>query len=192
LSLRVLVIPEDPTNDQHVLKPICERLFQELGRPARIDVLHDPHLRGVTEALDAEVVRSIVDENPMIQLFLLLVDRDGRPDRPAGNTDRAATREREHAGKLLACLAIEEVEVWLLALHEDIDANWQDVRSEPDPKERFFDPFVTKKGWTGEVGGGRKKAMRVLAARWRRLLDRCSELADLEARLRSWLETREG
>lgn len=191
MSLRVLVIPEDPTNDQYVLKPICEALFADLGRRARIEVLHDPHLGGVAEALDATIVKRIVDDNAMIDLFLLLVDRDGRPATPLGNTDRAATREREHPGRLFACLAVEEVEVWLLALHrERLKVGWSEVRAEPDPKERFFDPLAAESGWEAEVGGGRKKAMRQLGANWQGLLQVCDELRELRSRVEAWLATR--
>ncbi len=189
MSLRVLVIPEDPTNDQHVLKPICEKLFEELGRRARIEILKDPHLRGVTEALDPAQVRAIVDENEMIDLFLLLVDRDGRGPSPRlGNTNQARAREQDHPGRLIACLAVEEVEVWLLALHRDtLEARWPEVRSHEDSKEAYFDPLMARRGWTGEVGGGRKRAMRELGARWRGLLEVCDELRELRDRLGAWL-----
>ena len=42
--MRVLIIPEDPTLDRHVLQPIIEGVFDDLKRPARVDVLNDPHL----------------------------------------------------------------------------------------------------------------------------------------------------
>jgi hypothetical protein len=42
--VKVLIIPEDPTLDRHVLKPIVERIFQEIGKRARVDMLEDPHL----------------------------------------------------------------------------------------------------------------------------------------------------
>jgi hypothetical protein len=44
LSCRVLVIPEDPTHDQYILKPVVEAMFRSLGKPnARVEVLKDPH-----------------------------------------------------------------------------------------------------------------------------------------------------
>lgn len=191
MSLRVLVIPEDPTHDQHVLRPICERLFADLGRRARVDVLRDPHLRGVAQALDPEVVGQIVADNDMVDLFLLLVDRDGTAQAPTGNTDRARAREQDHPGRLLACLAIEEVEVWLLALHRDrLGAPWREVRQEPHPKEVYFDRLAEREGWQAEVGGGRKKAVRELGAGWQGLLTVCEELRDLRDRLAAWLASR--
>lgn len=67
--MKVLIIPEDPTHDRFVLKPVVERLFEDLGRAARVEVLAEPHLRGVDQALDRETVQGIVADNPMIDLY---------------------------------------------------------------------------------------------------------------------------
>jgi hypothetical protein len=183
--VKVLVIPEDPTLDQHILKPIAEALFRDLGRKARVDVLQDPHLSGVDEALSSEVLKAIVAENPMVDVFLVLVDRDCNRMK---NEERAAHREAEHPGRLVACLAVEEVEVWMLALHRDeLGGRWPEVRSDCDPKERYADPFLREKGWLTEVGRGRKRAMRELPTRWASLLSVCPELAALRERLRTLL-----
>ncbi|MEX1361880.1 MAG: hypothetical protein AB1Z98_02070, partial [Nannocystaceae bacterium] len=112
--MKVLVIPEDPTLDQYVLKPIIERMLADHGLKARVDALRDPHLRGVAQALDSTIVAEIIRDNPMQDLFVLMVDRDC--DR-LGNSTKAAARVAEHEGRLLACLAHQEVEVWMLALH---------------------------------------------------------------------------
>jgi hypothetical protein len=108
--VKVLVIPEDPMLDQYILKPVVERLFADLGLATLIEVLWNPRLRSVNQALDASVVRHIVDTYSMIDLFLLIVDRDADEHR----TNRVRMRETEHPGRLLACLAVEEVEVWML------------------------------------------------------------------------------
>jgi hypothetical protein len=182
--VKVLIIPEDPTYDAYILGPVIERMFSELGRAARIEVLRDPHLRGVDQALDRETVDSIVRENPMVDLFLLVVDRDC--DR-RGNSARAGGRESEHPDALLACLAIEEVEVWMLALHPaGSDASWQAIRDECDPKERFAAPFLSQLGRSGP-GGGRKRAMRELGRNWSRLKQLCPEIAELQTRVEAWL-----
>ncbi len=183
--MKVLIIPEDPALDSHVLKPVVERIFAELGRVARVDVLTDPHLRGVAQALDADTVRQIVEDNRMVDLFLLMVDRDCDRD---GNVAKAAGRVSAHAGKLLACLAEQEVEVWPLALHrDDVGAPWREVHAHCDPKEAYWDPFVAKKRWLGEVGKGRKRAMRELGAGWSGLLKLCPEIARLQDDIGAWL-----
>lgn len=181
--MKVLIIPEDPTHDQYILKPIVERLFAQLGRSARIQVLWNPRLRSVEQALDPKNLEEIVDDHPMIDLFLVMVDRDGDQERrPA----QARNRETTFEGRLLVCLAIEEVEVWMLALHRDaIAERWREIRSEPHPKERFADPFLEAHAPRPAPGGGRKWAMRELAGQWQGLLRLCEELAELERRIAS-------
>jgi hypothetical protein len=178
--VKVLVIPEDPMLDQYILKPVVERLFSDLGLAARIEVLWNPRLRSVSQALDASVVRYIVDTYSMIDLFLLIVDRDADEHR----AKRAGMREAEHPGRLFACLAVEEVEVWMLALHRDrLPSPWAEIRGERDPKERFAHPFLAAHAPKLDAGQGRKWAMRDPGARWKGLLDVCPEIAELKARI---------
>ncbi|WP_224240633.1 hypothetical protein [Hyalangium gracile] len=182
--MKVLIIPEDPTLDAHILQPIVERLFEDIGRKARIEVLQDPHLNGIDQALNPDMVRRIVDENPMVDLFLLMVDRDCNRFQ---NEAKVTAREQEHSGRLLACVAIEEVEVWMLALHrESLGERWNAIRSDCDPKERYAEPFLREQGWLSQVGKGRKRAMRGLSAQWKSLLTVCPELTTLRERLQGW------
>jgi len=183
--MKVLAIPEDPTLDQYILKPIVERLFRELRRPARVDVLQDPSLRGVAQALDRDMIAGIVADNPMIDLFLLVVDRDCDAKREPA----ARAREVEHPGRLLACVAIEEIEVWLLAIHkDDLGLRWPDVRADCHPKERYAEPFLAAHDGPGR---GRKAAMGPLAGRrWRSLTQLCPELGVLQHRLEQWFASR--
>lgn len=106
--MRVLIIPEDPTLDQYVLKPIVERIFGDLGKKARVDVLRDPHITGASQALDKDFIAEIVVDNPMIDLFLLMVDRDC--DRMTHQA-KVDARQGEHPQKLIGALAWQEVEV---------------------------------------------------------------------------------
>lgn len=130
----------------------------------------------------------IIAEDPTLDLFLLVVDRDC--DR-MGNSTKAQARQREHAAKLLATLAWQEVEAWALAPHRnDLGAGWSAVRAECDPKERYFDPFIGAMGWLETVGKGRKRAMRNLGAAWTGVLSVCPEMAELKQAVRIWLEAR--
>lgn len=184
MTLRVLVIPEDPTLDQYILRPIVERMFRDLGRSARVEVLQKPRIRGVTQAMDAGKLVEIVRERRMFDLFLLMVDRDCADDRAAA----LAALEARHPDKLFGCLAVQEVEVWMLALHRDlIDARWSLVREDCHPKEGFATPFLVSRGWNTSLGRGRARAMDVLAERWNGLLTACPELATLRERLREHL-----
>lgn len=186
--MRVLIIPEDATLDQYVLKPVITRIFADLERPAtRVDVLTDREITGVAHVLRPEVIAGVIADNRMIDLFLLIVDRDCKDH----NVAQATARAQEHDGRLIATLAWQEVEVWPLALHRaELGAPWAAVRDECHPKETFFDPFIKAKGWGGEVGKGRKKAMRPLGQEWRGLLQVCPEIAELKLAIQRWLTAR--
>lgn len=183
MSLRVLVIPEDPTLDQYILKPVVARLFDDLERRARVEVLQNPRLRGVEQALAHDTLADIVATYPMVDLFLLIVDRDG----DVGRHDRVAHIEARFA-HLFACVAIEEIEVWMLALHRQrLGVDWQVVHSEPHVKERFARPFLADHAPALGPGAGRKWAMRDLGAGWPALVQICSEIRHLRDRVREWL-----
>jgi hypothetical protein len=187
-----MIIPEDPTLDRYVLRPIVQHIFEDLGRKVHVDVLQDSRLRGIDKVLDPVAVEDAIrDREGMFQLFLLLVDRDCNDGRQQGrnNVETARKREVESEGKLLACLAVEEVEVWMLALHrEELEEGWADVRRHCHPKERYAEPFLKKKGWLVTPGKGRMKAMEGLGTKWKGLLQVCPELADLKRHIAVWLE----
>ena len=181
--MKVLVIPEDPRLDQYILKPVVERIFADFRKSPRVTVLSNPRLRGVAEALDSATLADIVATYPMNDLFLVLVDRDGDSARSAV----ASARENEHSGRLFVCLAIEEIEVWMLAIHSEA-FSWRDVRAEIHPKERFAEPFLKERAPKLDPGEGRTWAMRELGSQWRGVLDRCPELKDLKRRIETWLD----
>jgi hypothetical protein len=160
--VKVLVVPEDPVKDRYILKPVVEQIFDDIGRPrTRVDVLENPRLQGV------------------------VVDRDGDDAR----SRVAAEREQDHQDRLFVCLAVEEVEVWMLALHHDaIKASWREVRAEHHPKETFAEPFLLDHAPKGNPGRGCAWAMHALDRKaWRALLDRCPELDELKQKIASVL-----
>lgn len=179
--MKILVIPEDPVRDQHILKPITERLFADLGKGSpRIDILTNPRLRGVAQALDGAVLSDVVATYPMADLILVLVDRDGNTER----SSLARAREGEHPGRLFVCLAVEEIEVWMLAIFPSRFPSWSEVRGERSLKERFATPFLQQ--FTAEKrsrSDARLLAMRELGPQWKGVLERCPELKELRERL---------
>jgi hypothetical protein len=190
MSVRVLVIPEDPTLDQFVLKPIVERIFKELKCPAKIDLLRDPHLEGVAQALDKSMIEEVLERYPMIDLFLLVVDRDCDANRQQAVDARV--RDAASLGRdLLGCLAIEEVEVWALAVHRrELGGKWSDVRKHCNPKEAYFDPFVKQRGWHAATGRGRVDVMRGLRGNWKSLKAVCGEIGEFQDAIAAWLKSR--
>lgn len=110
--------------------------------------------------------------------------------RREGNRAKATAREGEHGGKMLACVAVQELEVWLLALYKDrVEVGFSEVRSECDPKERWAEPLLAELG-TDSPGRGRKAAMAALSGSYRGLRDTCLELRELEDRVRAWWQAR--
>lgn len=155
--------------------PVVERLLRDLGKTPRM--FPGERLRGTGEALDRDVIDRIIEDSPMIDVFVLVVDRDCNREK---TEQKVAARVKEHRGKLVACLAKEEVEVWMLALHRGaLGVSWSEVRDHCDPKEAFAKPFLHRSGWTTDVGGGRKRAMRDVGASFRGLLRVCPEIAAL-------------
>ena len=48
--MNVLIIPEDFTYDQHILKPLVQAMFRALGKArARVAVCFEPQLGGVEQ-----------------------------------------------------------------------------------------------------------------------------------------------
>lgn len=193
----MLVIPEDFRKDQYVLEPLVRALMAEAGRPrAKVEVCKDPLLGGLSAALDPARLAEVIERYPMVDLFLLVVDRDGEP----GRRDALDRVERESAARLAArqgfigeC-AWQELEVWLLAGHELPAAwTWAEVRAEPHAKERFFEPFARQCGVVEHPGEGRKTLAREAASRYARVRQLCPEdVQRLEERVRAFVETPRG
>jgi hypothetical protein len=94
--VRALILLEDPTLDQYVVRPVVERIFSDLGVTGSVEVLRDPHLAGAKQALDKDIVAAVVADNRMVDLFVLVVDRDC--DRQM-HANKAAARCAEHPGQ---------------------------------------------------------------------------------------------
>lgn len=179
MSYRVLVIPEDPTYNGYILKPLVERMFEELGKPrAKVTVLTNPKLNGYDHA-----VRALREDLPIryahFDLWLFLPDADRATDPRSLEADLAS-----QGIPLVCCAAQPEVEVWLLAGHRHhLGVEWASVRVHPRLKEDVFEPFLSKSGNARAPGGGREMLMRQTLANYAGLVEVCPELKDLEARL---------
>jgi hypothetical protein len=177
LSCRVLIIPEDPTNDQHILRPLVARLLRECGKGnAKVVMLRNPAVSGFEDACGK--LPEIRKAFGHFDLLVFLPDADGK-DR----SQRFAQFEAEPGPKLICCAAVEEVEAWLLAGHTDkLTQPWPAVRADISVKENFFVPFLREYG-NRRPGGGRFELMQQTLANLRGLLERCPELARLEERI---------
>lgn len=193
MSLKVLVIPENGTKDQYVLKPIVKELLSQCGKPkAKVDVSTHQRLNGIDSALNKAVLGEIFEQHAgMVSLFLLCVDRDGETTRRArldaleewAKTQLGANRQ------FFATDAWQELEVWILAGH-DLPAEWAwtDVRAEIHPKEKYFLPLAESHGVADQPGEGRRHLAEIAAGRYDRIRQLCPEdVIHLEDRVRDWL-----
>jgi hypothetical protein len=104
--------------------------------------------------------------------------------------EQAATVVRT-GRKFLAENAWQEIEVWVLAGHDDLPSTWewQQVRQERDSKEMYFLPYAEQRGLVEEWDQGRKTLAVQAARRYRRIRQLCPEdVANLEGRIQEWME----
>ena len=144
MSFNVLVIPEDPVLNGHILKPLARAVMADAGRPAaKVDVLSNPRVRGYDHA-----VRVVRDELPgrygFKDLWLFFPDGDKA-------TDNAMQALEEHAAKqgitLLCCPAQPEVEIYACAAFRDeVPGSWEEARRHVRMKEEIFAPLLAKHG----------------------------------------------
>jgi hypothetical protein len=193
--MNVLVIPEDFRKDQFILRPIIAGMFAKIGKPAIVEVLMDPLIGGINQALKTEVLEEVVRDNRWkVDLFWLCVDRDAEAGRRL-TLDSLEERFRGtlKTGKLFAAEnAWEELEVWLLAGHDLLEGwNWQDIRLHRDPKEAYFLPLAKARKLQDSPGGGRKIIGAEAARKYRRIASRCREdIQVLEKRVEKWVNER--
>ena len=191
--MNILIIPEDFTKDQQVLKPIIEAMLTHLGKPAKVTVCQNPRLQGISQALNWQRIQDIIHQYSWkVQLFLLCVDRDGVEGRRTQLTrlEKQANAILPAGRCFLAENAWQEVEVWVLAGHDlPPEWEWQQVRQERDPKEVYFLPFAERRGVAQEYDEGRGTLAKEAASRYRRIRQLCPEdIATLENKLHTWLE----
>jgi len=182
LSFNVLVIPEDFRNDQYILKPLVQAMLAQLGKPrAKVSVLTDPLLGGVDVALNLAQLESIVDRyRNSVNLFLLVIDRDGNAGRRQ-RLDAIEAHFRSQAAAddfiFFAENAWQELEVLALAGMTDLPERWlwREVRAHRDPKEAYFRPYAATRQLTTEPGEGRKTIGAEAARRYDRVRNLCQE-----------------
>lgn len=190
MSLNVLIIAEDFRYDHHVVKPLVSELFAEVGKPnANVQMCTDPVVRGANQVLNPSIIEDVVVTNPQVDLYVLVVDRDGDDRDKAGKLQAREDDARQilrDTQDLLGSQAHQEVEVWLLAAQHDLPTawNWSDVRSEPHAKEVYFQPYANQKGFDGgDNAMGREVLGRAVSGNYTRVRQLCAEVQNLEGRV---------
>lgn len=186
MSFRVLVIPEDPTHNGYILKPLAEMVLAEAGRPAaRVTVLTNPRVRGYDQAV--RVIRGgLSSRYRFMDLWLFFPDAD----RASGEVMRSLEQELESEGvTLLCCPARPEVEIYAcVAYREELRGSWTEARSNPRFKEAIFEPLLREHGDPRRPGGGRGAMTKKSTTQRRRFFQLCPEIAELRNRIAELLD----
>jgi hypothetical protein len=191
MSWNVLVVPEDPTNNGYLLRPLCKRLLREAGRPnANIVVLPEPRVQGYSHA--KKLLEDRIPRNWWhFELILFICDADGSAESRKDEFKRLEQLAllRPRPVRLICCAAQQELETWLLSGHpeklKDLSGRWQEIRAEVSVKERFFQPFLEKYGDPATPSQGRERLMQEALANYDGMKRRCPELQELEDRIRA-------
>jgi hypothetical protein len=88
MSLNVLVVPENPTYNGAILKPLCEKLFVECGRAqAKIEVLANPRTNGYEHAksLFPATILDLYSHKHLVLSCPIPMARTGPPNSPRWN-----------------------------------------------------------------------------------------------------------
>lgn len=180
MSFNVLVITEDHTKDQYIVKPLVEKILQDLGKTrAKVRVCVDPRFQGFSDCTDVEKLRTkVIEAYPMVHLFLLLVDRDCEVNRhlKLASIESAIASSLREEQLFITCQALQEVEVWTLAGQTlPPEWRWAQIRSERDPKESYYIPLAKQKGFYDYPANGRKEMMLESLKNWNRVKQLCPE-----------------
>ena len=87
----------------------------------------------------------VLEQYGIIDLFSLLIDRDGKIGRRDAlkRMENSLQPELEAGRCFIAVCAYQEVEVWAIAgTNYPKTWRWNDARSHPNPKEEYFEPLV--------------------------------------------------
>ena len=191
MSFDVLVIPEDPTLNGHILKPLAERLVADAGKPnAKVKVLDNPRLRGYDHA-----VRAIREQLPQrygfFDLWLFFPDADRAGAEVMDNLEADAALDAQGI-TLFCCPAQPEVEIYACAaFRNQLRTTWDDARDHPRLKEQVFEPLLSRLGFERRAPGGGRKSMVVRSLQNLPLLYQlCPETRRLRDRIAAHIQAR--
>ena len=188
MSFNVLVIPEDPEQNGHILKPLVRAIMRDSGRPAaKVQLLTKPRTRGYDHAV--KVIRGELPEAyGFMDLWLFFPDADRAK---ADAMRRLETDLEEQEVSLFCCPAKPEVEIYACAaFRDDLGRTWEDARAHPRLKEDVFQPLLAKHGGPRRPGGGRGLMIEESLRNLPRLLRICPELQELRDRIAGHLRDR--
>ncbi len=181
MSFKVLVVPEDHTNNGAILEPLVSALLADAGKPrAQVKVLSKPRVQGYDAAKKA-LRNELLDSWKWMNLWIFMPDADRAGD------DAMAALETELADKgvtLLCCPAVPEVEIYAAAAYSaEIDVGWAAARAHSRFKEEIFEPLRQRHGDDRRPFGGRDLMIGESLRNLPRLYQLCPELKQLRDRI---------
>ena len=180
MSYNVLVIPEDFTKDEHILLPLVRKVLADAGKPkAIVQVCRDPNFQGIDGAMDETRIREeVIARYRMVNLFLLMVDRDAKPGRDAAVATLQTSVQNALAANqsFLGLTARQEVEIFPIAGHDLSPGwSWPVIRADGDVKNTYFIQLAEREKVTQFPHQGRKKLMGAAMINWKRIKSRFHE-----------------
>ncbi len=187
VSFNVLVIPEDPTWNGYILKPLAKALLDDAGKPnAKVKLLENPHVGGYEQALSA-IRGELPDLYRFFDLWLFFPDADRAS---ADAMDNLETELRARDISLLCCAAQPEIEIYAcVAFCDNLRGTWEEARTHPRMKEEFFEPLLQTHGDRRQAGGGREEMITSSLRSLQRLFQLCPETQRLRDRIAAHLRT---
>lgn len=181
MSFNVLVIPEDPTWNGYILKPLTAAVLADAGKPnAKIKLLENPRVQGYDHAVNA-IRNELPDRYGFFDLWLFL------PDADRASADAMENLEAELDSKrmpLLCCPAEPEVEIYACAaFRDDLPGTWQDARTSTRMKEEVFEPLLEQRGDPRRPGRGRDLMIEASLQNLQLLFQLCPEIERLRDRI---------
>lgn len=180
MSLNVLIITENDTYDQHIARPVITKILSDTGKSrAKIGVCARPRFDGIEDCTNTDkLVHEVISTYSMVDIFILLVDRDLEPGRDM-KLARVEDEVRQYLKPnqfFITGQAFQEIEVWAIAGHDLLeDWRWSDIRNERDSKELYYMPLARSKGYIGYPFHGRKQMTTESLKNWARVKRLCIE-----------------
>ena len=181
VSLRVLVIPEDPLQNGHILRPLTRAILAAVDRPkAKVTVLNKPRVRGYDDAVKT-LRGDLIAKYGFMDLWLFF------PDADKASPDAMSALEDDLRGRgvtLLCCPAVPEVEIYACAAYRPAEpGEWKAWRSHPQLKETIFAGLLRDHGDLKGHGGGRRSMVEKALRQRQGFFALCPEVARLRDRI---------
>lgn len=187
MSFKVLVIPEDPTLNGYILKPLIEAVIEDAGKPkAKVTVLTNPRLEGYEHAVTEIRADALAERYGFWDMWIFV------PDADRATPEIMVQLERDLAAKnvtLICSPAEPEVEIYTcVGYRKEISCGWEAARRHPRFKEEVFAPLLKKHGDPRRTGSGRDLMISQTLTNRAAMYQLCPELERLRQRLSEIIE----